>query len=160
MTEQQQLPTRTQEALHTRYPIHLARARLKLMTQGEKDQLEEARERLGWPTILSLAMKYYPLYPCRKWWQRAIERCGHHKSRTATLNIVYLLRTIESVKKWSLTQAFKSTVETANRLTHRYNNKEDNRLTDHAQGGIINLPGDDRRMNTFMRRAASEGGSL
>lgn len=160
MTQHHQLPPRTQQALLTRYNPHQARARLKLMPQGEKDILEEARARLGWPTSLSLAMKYYPLYPCRKWWQRAMERCSRHKVRTATLNIVYLLRTIETVKQWSLTRAYHSTVETVNRLTHRYTDKEDNRLTHHAQPGILNLPADDRRMSTFMLRAASGGGSL
>ena len=160
MREQPQLPPQAQQALHTRYNPQHARTRLKLMTQGEKDQLEAARERLGWPTILSLAMKYYPLYPCRKWWQKALARCSHYKARTATLNIIYLLRTIESVKQWSLTRAYQSTRETVNRLTQRYKDKEGNRLTHHDQSGIVNIPQDAGRMNTFMARAASAGGSL
>lgn len=160
MRQQEQLSPQAQQALHTRYNTDHARTRLKLMTQGEKDQLEVARERLGWPTILSLAMKYYPLYPCRKWWQRAMERCSRYKARTTTLNIVYLLRTIESVKQWSLTRAYQSTRETVNRLTQRYIYKEHNRLTHHDQPGIGNLPQDPGRMTAFMRRAASAGGSL
>lgn len=159
MSQRYLLPHRAQEAINTRYPMKLAPAALHRLSQGEKDQLEEARQRLSWPTIISLAVKYYPLYPCRKWWQRALERCSHHKVQTATLNISYLLLTLETIKKWGLQAAYQSTKRVANRLTQGVNkkDKERNRLT--PTSGIVNVPGDPKRMNTFMSRAAVLGGS-
>lgn len=159
MTQRYLLPQRAQEAINTRYPMKLAPPALHRLSQGEKDQLEEARQRLGWPTILSLAVKYYPLYPCHKWWQRALIRCSYHKVRTATLNISYLLLTLETIKKWGLLAAYQSTKRAVNRLTQSVNKKEtgDNRLT--PTSGIINIPGDPKRMNAFMARAATQEGS-
>jgi len=159
MSQRYLLPQRVQEAINTRYPMKLAPPALQRLSQGEKDQLELARQRLSWPTIISLAVKYYPLYPCRKWWQRALERCSHHKVNTATLNISYLLLTLETIKKWGLRAAYQSTKGAVNRLTQGVNKKEtgDNRLT--PTSGVVNIPRDPQRMTAFMARAASQEGS-
>lgn len=108
------------EALHSQYTRTAGRQSVNALSQGEADILNMAREALGWPTITSLAYKYYPLCPNRKWWQRALERCSHHKIRTVTLNIRYLLLTIESVRTMALKAAF-SGKGVLNRLVHSTN---------------------------------------
>lgn len=76
------------------------------LSQGELDVLELAREALGWPTITSLATKYYPLYPHRKAWYYALQKCKQMQVRTKTLNIKYLLLAVISQVAERLERAF------------------------------------------------------
>lgn len=143
-------------ALHDEYPRRAGHASVNALSQGEKDVLELAREQLGWVSITSLAHKYYPLYPTRQWWKRALERCSRQKVRTKTLNIVYLLLTLETIKTWALKAAF-SGKEALNRLVHPINKStkmDTNRLV--QPGGIINIRGEDKGKNPLLCRLASQ----
>jgi len=145
------------QALQTKYTRTQGHNSLKALSQGEADVLHMAREQLGWPTITSLAYKYYPLYPNRQWWKRALERCSHHKIRTKTLNIVYLLLTLETIKGWALKAAF-SGKEALNRLVHTTNStvhKCTNRLV--QPPGIVNIKPEDRAKNPLLRRLLACG---
>ncbi len=79
------------EAMAAKYSRTEARHALDDLDQGVLDILETCRVALGWPTITSLAAKYYPLYPHRKCWKRALAKCKLQQIRTVTLNIRYLL---------------------------------------------------------------------
>lgn len=145
------LSPQAQEALHSQYSRKAGHQSLNKLSQGEADVLHQAREVLGWPTITSLAHKYYPLYPNRQWWKRALERCTLHKVRTVTLNIVYLLHTLETVKTMALKAAF-SGKESLNRLVHSTNNNgtiDGYRLV--PQGGIVNAPSLDKEPYTLVK---------
>jgi len=145
------LPCQVVEALHTQYSRKAGHQSLSKLSQGEADVLHLAREQLGWPTITSLAHKYYPLYPDRQWWKRALERCSRQKIRTVTLNIKYLLLTLETVKAMALKAAF-SGAEALNRLVHSTNSTKvlrTNRLV--LQGGIVNVPSLDRDLYTLVK---------
>lgn len=146
------LPCQVQEALHNQYSRKAGHQSLSKLTQGETDVLHQAREVLGWPTITSLAHKYYQLYPNRQWWKRALERCARQKVRTVTLNITYLLLALETVKAMALKAAF-SGKEVLNRLVHSTNNSIDrgcHRLV--PQGGIVNIRRQDQGKNPFLKR--------
>jgi len=149
------LSPQAQEALHTQYSRKEGHQSLSKLSQGETDVLHLARESLGWPTITSLAHKYYPLYPNRQWWKRALERCGHQKVRTVTLNIKYLLLALATVKAMALKAAF-SGKDVLNRLVHSTNNsvlKGSNRLV--PQGGIINIRRQDQGINPLIQKIGS-----
>ncbi|GAH98689.1 unnamed protein product [marine sediment metagenome] len=66
------------------------------LSAGERDALEAVREALTWASILSLAYKYYPLYPNRKWWLEALRRA---QKWARFVNIRYLLLTLRSIKR-------------------------------------------------------------
>jgi len=144
-------------ALNAKYSRTAGHKSVEALSQGEADVLNLARQQLGWPTITSLAHKYYPLYPSRQLWKRALERCSHYKVRTKTLNIVYLLLTLQTVKTWALKAAY-SGKEALNRLVHTTNTistKSTNRLVQTA--GIINIGEEDRDKNPLLRRLPAAG---
>lgn len=93
------------------------------MATGERDTLEEARRQLGWPSILSLAVKWYPICPSRTVWKRALEKCRLDRitsaRHTATLNLKYLLLAVLTKAQESLKASYG-----ANRLLHSSNNKD------------------------------------
>lgn len=138
-------------ALHTQYSRKAGHNSVDKLSQGERDVLDMAREKLAWVSITSLAHKYYPLYPNRQWWKRALERCSHQNVRTKTLNIVYLLRTLETIRTWALKAAF-SGKEALNRLVHSTNKSSISNVHRLVQpGGIVNTPQLDRDPCTLVR---------
>lgn len=90
-----ELPRKYAQLVQWRYTPREGREALEKLDQGELDVLETCREALGWPTITSLATKWYPLYPSRKAWYYALLHCrrfvGAGHLRTRTLNLKYLL---------------------------------------------------------------------
>jgi len=96
----QNLSTR-EEALLSQYktsvriPADRMRRAADELSQGEKAVLDQVREALTWPSLLSLAAKYYPLYPHRKWWLAALRRARHY---ARFVNIRYLLLTLRSIR--------------------------------------------------------------
>lgn len=78
-----------------RTPVLKMREAADKLDNGEKDVLNEVREALSWPTVLSLAYKYYSLYPHRKWWLEALRRA---QKWARFVNIRYLLLTLRSIK--------------------------------------------------------------
>lgn len=80
----------------TRVRIPTDRMRLAAdgLSQGEKDVLDLVRQSLTWSTVLSLAYKYYPLYPHRKWWLAALQRARQY---ARFVNIRYLLMTLRTI---------------------------------------------------------------
>lgn len=102
------------EAFGGKYSRTEARHALDDQPQGVVDILETCREALGWPTITSLLLKYYPLYPHRGCWRRALARCKLQEVRTRTLNIRYLLLAV-------ITQALQALEDAADNfsLTNR-----------------------------------------
>lgn len=115
------LPDEVLATLEAKYHRRAAVASLDRLKQGDIDVLEEARRQLGWPSLLSLAHKYYPLYPQRHAWRRALEKCRHVQLRTATLNIKYLLLAVITQVQYSLKAAF-SPRGSSNRLIHHSSN--------------------------------------
>lgn len=121
-----------------------AEVAVKELDQGEKDILEQVRQALGWPSIKSLAVKYYPSYRNRKWWMEALRRTLHYAAkwkRRRIINIRYLLRTLASIaaEKAALAKA---------------KNSADNRLT--ASGifteiGVSNRYGETNRLTATLR---------
>lgn len=133
------LGRREQEAVHMHYPRRQGWKAVANLSQGERDVLEMARLTLGWVSITSLACKYWPLYPERKLWQRAVERCSHYQPRYKTHPIQYLLLTLATVKAWALEAAF-SGREDLNRIVYPINsfdNLDLHRIEQKA--GIFNL---------------------
>jgi len=78
-----------------RIPADRMRAVADGLSQGEKDVLGQVRAALTWSTVLSLAYKYYPLYPHRKWWLAALRRAQKY---ARFVNIRYLLLTLRSIR--------------------------------------------------------------
>lgn len=83
-----------QYKIRVRIPADRMRAAADGLGQGEKDVLDQVREALSWSTVLSLAYKYYPLYPHRKWWLTALRRAQKY---ARFVNIRYLLMTLRSI---------------------------------------------------------------
>lgn len=119
------LPSNYQELVALRYRHHQGVAAVATLAAGEIDILEQVRQSLGWRSIYSLAYKWYPLYPYRKCWKRALEKCQQErissKLRTRTLNLKYLLLAVITKVQESLRASYGY-----NRLTHllKGNNKE------------------------------------
>lgn len=126
-----QLPASVLSAIGTSYRLSQGQAAVEALSNGERDVLEAARVALGWPSIVSLAYKYYPLYPHSSCWKRALYECSKRKIMTATLNIRYLLLAVISQVQQSLEKSYSSTRQAVNRLTHPFkdNTIEVNRLT-------------------------------
>jgi len=125
------LPEKCLSALARHYSRTAGRKSASHLAQGEIDILEQCRLALGWPSILSLAIKYYALYPHRKCWNRALQRCRRAQIRTSTLNIKYLLLTVISCVRESLARSFNGS-GALNRLVQPYKKeykKGVNRLT-------------------------------
>lgn len=152
-----ELSPQVQEALHSQYSRRDGHRSLSKLHQGEADILYMVAEALSWPTITSLAHKYYPLYPNHKWWKRALSICNRQRIRTKTLNIVYLLRTVASVKAEALKAAF-SGRDGLNRLVHPSTNKcnrDENRLA--PKYGITNIGRKDQGLNPLTKRFCGAG---
>lgn len=150
-----ELSQQVKDALHAQYSRRDGHRSLDKLSQGEVDILNLAREALGWPSITSLAHKYYPLYPDRKWWKRALERCARQKVRTVTLNIVYLLHALATIKAMAVKAAFSGN-GVLNRLVQSTNNKsnrDSNRLV--PQQGIVNNGGRNLGLNPLTQRLNS-----
>lgn len=58
--------------------------------------LDQVRAALGWPSIKSLATKYYAAFPYYDRWQTALRRTRFYARRP---NIAYLLKTLESIQQ-------------------------------------------------------------
>jgi hypothetical protein len=90
-----ELPRNYQALVQWRYSAEDCRLASEKLAQGELDVLEACRVELGWKTTSSLITKWYPNYPSRKAWARALSHCrqfvGSGKLRTRTLNLKYLL---------------------------------------------------------------------
>jgi len=103
------------ELIGKKYKIEEAKKSIALLSQGELDVLEQVRGTLGWPSIVSLAFKYYPAFPHRKWWLEALRRTlkWSHKK-----NIIYLLKCLQSINaEWS--EAAFNGRDALNRLIHK-----------------------------------------
>lgn len=114
-------------------------AALAELSQGEKDILEQVRQALGWPSIKSLAVKYFPSFRNRKWWAEALRRTLHYAAkwkRRRIINIRYILRALGSIAAEKAERA-KAELSASNRLTatgifercSSYRYGETNRLT-------------------------------
>ena len=86
----------TQWKCNYRIPADRMRKSADELSQGIRDILERVREALGWPTILSLAHKYFPLYPDRKMWLEALRRT---QRLARYVNIRYLLLVLLTIKQ-------------------------------------------------------------
>jgi len=86
----------TQYKSKVRIPVDRMRKAADELSNGERDLLEGVREAIGWSSILSLAYKYYPLYPHRRWWKEAARRT---KKYARYFNIRYLLLTLRTIKQ-------------------------------------------------------------
>lgn len=100
------LPSNYHDLVKLTYTRTQGRKAVSDLAQGERDVLEMARAELGWPSITSLAYKWYPVARSRKCWQRAVERCRLQKVRTRTLNLKYLLLTVLSEVNLSLLKSY------------------------------------------------------
>jgi len=136
------LPDNVLEALSAKYDRADGAASVAALAQGEIDILRDCQTAIGWKTITSLAHKYYPLYPNRELWKRALARCRMQKIRTATLNIRYLLLAVISQVQESLAGAFAGR-SSPNRLVsiHTYNNSAEGNRLERGRGGVRNRPG-------------------
>lgn len=120
-----ELPPNYKELVELRYRRSKGVAAAEALAQGERDILELVRQALGWNSIYSLAYKWYPLYPYRHDWKRALEKCSQQKLKTRTLNLKYLLLAVITQVKLSLMRAF-SGKASLNRLLHRNNTNNSN----------------------------------
>lgn len=80
--------------------------------------LDQVREALGWPSMKSLAVKYFPAFPRHDWWQAALRRTQQFSRRP---NIVYLLKTLESIGRELEGKAY-SGRQSLNRISSRLEN--------------------------------------
>ena len=107
-------------------------AAVAALSQGEKDVLWPVAEILGWKSLESLAVKYFPKFPNRKWWLEAKRRTLKYSKLR---NITYFLLCLQSIEKEWRDKAF-SGKEALNRLIHKANNTNIstvNRLEDIAE---------------------------
>ncbi len=90
------LPQSVIQKIAEKYPRGTGAESMERLAQGEFDILDSCRQALGWRTVTSLAYKYYPLYPSRQCWKRALAICMRYKDkwRTRSLNIKYLLMAV------------------------------------------------------------------
>lgn len=102
-----------------KYTQREAELSIASLTQGEVDVLNQVRDALGWPSIKSLAVKYWPVFSCRKWWLEALRRTQRLARR---VNILYILKCLQSIEKEWRELAF-SGKEALNRLGHKANSR-------------------------------------
>lgn len=102
------LPPHVESAIHQTYSRFDGRQARERLAQGEIDILESCRKAVGWKYLTSLATKYYPLYPERHCWKRALALCLRYRSRwyTETLSIRYLLKAVIQQVNESLERNF------------------------------------------------------
>jgi len=106
-------------------------AAVAALAQGETDVLEQVAEVLGWRSLESLAVKYFPQFPNRKWWLEAKRRVLKY---SRTRSITYFLLCLQTIQQEWRKAAF-SGKEALNRLVHQANTKGDegiNRLVHQA----------------------------
>lgn len=84
LVRQHSLPSRAEGWLKVQAEDHRA-----------KVILEEARVKLGWPTLWSLCNKYYVHFRNIAWWAKAIKWTALFARR---FNISYLLKTVRDIK--------------------------------------------------------------
>lgn len=90
---------------------------VEALSQGEKDVLEKVRQALGWPSIKSLALKYFPAYRNRKWWAEALRRTityAEKWKRRRIINIRYIMKVLASMAEQ---KALEAAYSAANRLS-------------------------------------------
>lgn len=111
--------------------------------------LDQVREALGWPSIKSLAVKYYSAFPFYDRWQTALRRTQRCARRP---NIVYLLKTLESIGRELEGKAYSGRRELT-RLSSRLEStfREKKRISNRLQS---------RMRNTTSRSAADLTGPL
>lgn len=123
------------------------------LSQGETDVLIQVAEILGWKSLESLAVKYFPKFPNRKWWLEAKHRVLKYSNLR---NITYFLLCLMSIEKEHLEAAFSGRVA-LNRLvynTKRVISKKSNRLVGATgKAGALNGSG-----GTFAPLSARVGG--
>lgn len=121
------------ELITKKYTPGEANNAIASLSQGELDVLKQVRDTLGWPSIKSLAVKYYPAYPNRKWWLEASRRVNKWARKK---NITYFLKCLQSIATEHLEAAF-SGKGALNRLIHKVTNSSKttiNRLEGTAKG--------------------------
>jgi len=94
-------------------------AAVAALSQGETDVLEQVAEILGWRSLESLAVKYFPKFPNRKWWLEARRRVLKY---SRTRSITYFLLCLQTIQQEWRKAAF-SGKEALNRLVHKANSK-------------------------------------
>lgn len=106
-----------------KYGIYFSRSMgdsaVAALSQGERDILEQVAEVLGWRSLESLAIKYFPKFPNRKWWLEAKRRVLKYSNKR---NIIYFLLCLQSIEKEWREAAF-SGKPALNRLVYKYDNK-------------------------------------
>ena len=106
-----------EQLIKQKYDLLANQEKIDSLSQGELDVLEQVRDTLGWPSIKSLAIKYYPAFPNRKWWleaQRRVNKWAHKK------NILYFLKCLQSIAAERLEAAFNGRAA-LNRLIRKAN---------------------------------------
>ncbi len=98
-----------------KYTLKDAEIASERLSPGEKAVLQEVAAELGWPSIKSLVVKYFPVCPRHDLWQTALHRMRHRARRT---NIRYLLKTLQSIMEELKGKAY-SGRESRNRLSSR-----------------------------------------
>jgi len=93
----------TAQVVSKKYTAREANSAIASLSQGELDVLEQVRDTPGWPSIKSLAVKYYPTFPNRKWWLEAHRRVNKWARRK---NIIYFLKALQSIAAEHLEAAF------------------------------------------------------
>ena len=85
------------------------------LSAAEVGVLEEVAAQLGWPSITSLATKYFPACPFHDRWPTALRRMLQHSKRG---NIRYLLKVLQSIGEELEGKAY-SGRKSLNRVTNR-----------------------------------------
>ncbi len=98
-----------------KYNLKDAEAAIERLSAGEKAVLQEVAADFGWPSIKSLAVKYFPACRRHDLWQTARHRMLQRATRP---NIKYLLKTLQSIMDALEGKAF-SGRESLNRVTNR-----------------------------------------
>jgi len=109
-------------------------AAVAALSQGEQDVLGQVAEVLGWRSLESLAVKYFPKFPNRKMWLEAMRRVSKY---SRLRNITYFLLCLQTIEKEFRAAALASK-EGFNRLVYNTNNrfnKGTNRLVPQANDG-------------------------
>ncbi len=119
------LPAHVIARISEKYERGAGRASVAKLSQGEIDILDDCRQALGWRYLTSLAHKYYPLYPERHCWKRALAICMRYRESwyTKSLNIFYLLKAVAQQVSESLERNFSGSLD-AIRIVSKDTNTE------------------------------------
>lgn len=133
---------------------------MEQLSQGEREVLEKVREALGWPSIKSLAVKYFPAYRNRKWWAEALRRTLHYAAkwnRRRLINIRYIMRTLASIAQAALqapNRLSPSTTEESNPVSNRWDNRLSRKARAKLRGAARYMGG---RYGHIVQGVSSEG---